>query len=162
MVRKIEKEDCVFISKITTVSWNETYRGIVPNEFLDELFVNEEDRINRLINKYEEIKDNYLVLDIESKVVGFVKYGTSNEYENYGEIYALYILKEYQGYGYGRLLVNEAVKNIKKMGYKKMIIFCLDGNKTNDFYKHIGGICKGKRNFKLLNLPENVYFFEDI
>lgn len=162
MIRKIEIFDLASIQKITTVSWNETYRGIVPNEFLDELFINEEDRINKLTNKYEEIKDNYLVLDIESNVVGFVKYGKSNEYENYGEIYALYILKEYQGYGYGKLLVNEAIKNIKDMGYNKMIISCLEGNKANDFYKHIGGICKEKRIFKLLNLPENVYFFENI
>ena len=48
------------------------------------------------------------------------------------------------------------------MGYNKMIIGCLEGNPSNEFYKHIGGKFIKKRVFEKLNLPENVYYFDKI
>ena len=42
----------------------------------------------------------------------------------------------------------------------KMLIGCLVGNPTNDFYKHIGGIFIKQRILKKLQLPENVYYYE--
>ena len=48
------------------------------------------------------------------------------------------------------------------MKYEKMIIGCLQGNPSNEFYKHIGGKLIKTRIFKKLNLLENVYLFEKI
>lgn len=48
------------------------------------------------------------------------------------------------------------------MGYEKMLIGCLEGNESNDFYKHIGGEFIKKRVFEKLNLLENVYYFDRI
>lgn len=46
----------------------------------------------------------------------------------------------------------------------KMIIGCLDGNPSNEYYKHIGGKFVKIRTFKLPNqeLPENVYYYDSI
>lgn len=43
-----------------------------------------------------------------------------------------------------------------------MLIGCLQGNPSNEFYKHIGGKFIKTRVFQKLNLIENVYFFENI
>ena len=43
-----------------------------------------------------------------------------------------------------------------------MIIGCLDGNKSNEFYKHIGGKYIKQRMFERLGMLENVYLFEEI
>lgn len=48
------------------------------------------------------------------------------------------------------------------MGYDKMIIGCLVGNPSDDFYKHMGGKLIKTRIFEKLQLPENVYYFEKI
>lgn len=62
------------------------------------------------------------------------------EYNNCGEIFALYVLKEYKSNGYGKKLVEVATKELKEMGFDKMKIACLKGNPSNEFYKHIGGV----------------------
>ena len=39
-IRKKERKDCAGIARVITVAWNETYRGIVSDEFLDSLYEN--------------------------------------------------------------------------------------------------------------------------
>ena len=48
------------------------------------------------------------------------------------------------------------------MGCNKMVIGCLKGNPSNEFYKHIGGKLVKERIFEKLQLPENVYYFDNI
>ena len=54
------------------------------------------------------------------------------------------------------------VEILKSMGFTKMIVGCLADNPTNDFYKHMGGKLIKQRVFEKLQLPENVYLFEEI
>lgn len=166
VIRKKNKEDCVHVQKIITKSWQDTYKGIVNDDFLNLLSENEGERIIASQNSFDENNNQELVLEIDKEIVGFVKYGESNDdnYKDYGEINALYILNQFKGFGYGRLLVQEAVKKLVLNGFDKMIIGCLDGNPSNDFYKHLGGkldttraITRGDQ-----NLIENVYVFEGI
>ena len=161
LIRKATEEDCKFIARITTISWNETYKGIVPEWFLKELKENEEKRIKTMTNNFNENK-KYLLLEVDNEVVGFVKYNKSNDkdYDNCGEIIALYIIKKYHGNGYGKKLVDEAVRELKNMKCDKMLISCLKENPTNEFYKHIGGKYIKDSEFKKLNLLENVYYFD--
>jgi len=163
-IRKRELSDCKDIARVVTISWNETYKGIVPDWFLEELKRNEDERAKNSIEKFDKNNNNQLVLEVDGKVVGFANFGKSDdkEYENCGEIFALYIIGEYKGKGYGRKLVNEAINELKKLGYNKMIIACLKGNPTNEFYKHIGGVYVKDGLYKRLSLAENVYYFENI
>lgn len=166
VIRKKNKEDCIYVQKIITKSWQDTYKGIVNDDFLNLLSENEEERIIASQNSFDENNNQELVLEINKKIVGFVKYGKANDdnYKGYGEINALYILNQFKGHGYGKLLVQEAVKKLILNGFDKMIIGCLDGNPSNDFYKHLGGkldtirtITRGDQ-----DLVENVYVFEGI
>ena len=67
-----------------------------------------------------------------------------------------------EGYAVKPIDTDKFLVILKKMGFDKMIIACLVGNPTNEFYKHIGGKLIKKRIFKKLNLLENVYYFESI
>lgn len=40
-IRKMERKDCMAVSHVVTIAWNETYRGIVSDEFLENLVINE-------------------------------------------------------------------------------------------------------------------------
>ncbi len=42
----------------------------------------------------------------------------------------------------------------------KMIIACLKGNSSNDFYKHLRGKYIKDAIYKRLNLPENIYYLD--
>lgn len=163
-IRKMKRSDCADVTHVVTVAWNETYRGIVDDSILDDLYKNEDERTNRSISRFDDNNNHSFVLEVNDKIVGFINVGSADDEEflNCGEIYALYIISEYKGQGYGRKLISEGINELKNMGYNKMIISCLQGNKTNDFYKHIGGKLIKTRIFKKLQLPENVYYFENI
>ena len=162
LIRRRKREDCKSIANIVTISWNETYKGIVPEWFLDELKNNEEKRAKKSYDEFDKINNNQLVLEVDNKVVGFVNYGITEdeEYQNCGEIFALYIIAKYKGNGFGRKLVEEVKKEFKLQSINKMIIACLKGNPSNEFYKHIGGLYVKDRIYKRLNLPENVYYYD--
>ena len=163
-IRKREQKDCFEIAHVVTVAWNETYKGIVPEWFLEKLCLNEKDRAEKTYDEFDINNNNQYVLEVDNEIVGFVNYGRSDdeEFENCGEIFALYVIKKYHGYGFGRKLVEKAKEDIKSFGCDKMIIGCLKGNKSNEFYKHIGGKYIKDGVFKRLNLPENIYYFENI
>ena len=162
VIRRMKREDSKAYAHVVTVSWNETYKGIVPDEELQRLKNNEEERANKIYEIFDD-KSNYnLVLEVDNEVVGFVRYGKAedNDFENCGEIIAFYIINKYHGYGFGRKLFENAVEELKKQGFDKMIIACLKGNKTNEFYKHMGGKYIKDGVYKRLNLPENIYYFD--
>lgn len=164
IIRKRNKEDIKSITHIVTVTWNETYKGIVPDWFLEELKKNEAERAKKAYNEFDSNNNNQFVLEVDNEVVGFVNFGSSNDkdYQDCGEIIALYIISKYKGNGFGRKLVEEAKKELKKQGYNKMIIACLKGNPSNEFYKHIGGVYVKDVLYERLQLPENIYYYDNL
>ena len=164
VIRKKQREDCSAVAHVVTVAWNETYKGIVPGEFLNHLYLNEKERATNSYNKFNEKDNHQYILEVDNKVVGFVNVGSSDEtdYYNCGEIYAVYIINGYKGNGYGKKLIETGIAELKQMGYDKMIIGCLVGNPSNKFYEHIGGKYIKQRIFEKLQLPENAYYYEKI
>ena len=158
LIRRRTKEDCKGIAYVVTVAWNETYKGIVPDWFLEELKNNEEERAKKSYNEFDDNDNNQFVLEVDNEIVGFVNFGITSdeEYQNCGEIFALYIISKYKGNGFGRKLVEAAKNELKTMGYNKMIIACLKGNPSNEFYKHIGGVYVKDGLYKRLQLKENI------
>lgn len=48
-IRKMKKSDCFSVARIVTTAWNETYRGIVNDDFLENLYLKDQERANNLI-----------------------------------------------------------------------------------------------------------------
>ncbi len=61
-------------------------------------------------------------------------------------------------------MFNRAKEELKKMGFKDMIIYCLKDNPTTEFYIHMGGqfIYEKERNIGGNDLIENVYYYEKL
>lgn len=164
IIRKMKKSDCSFVTHVITVAWNETYRGIVSDKILDNMYLNEDERTNKAYNRFNEKDNHQFVLEVNKMIVGYMNVGPTDdaEYNNCGEVHAIYIINNYKGKGYGRRMIEVGIAELKKMGFDKMIIGCLVNNSSNEFYKHIGGIYIKQRMFKKLGLLENVYYFENI
>lgn len=162
IIRRRTKEDISGIQKVVTTSWNETYKGIVPDWFLEELKENEDERIKNVYDSFDENDNNQFVLIVDNEVVGFVNFGKTSdeEYQDCGEIFALYVISKYKGNGFGKKLVGTVKNELKKLGFNKMLIACLKGNPSNEFYKHIGGVYVKDGLYKRLQLKENVYYYE--
>ena len=65
---------------------------------------------------------------------------------------AIYVLKEYHGYGIGKELFKIAVNELKKMGFNKMQLECMEGNDTINFYKKYDGIVESQIDFPIKNV----------
>ncbi len=66
LIRRKEKEDCASVAHVVTVTWNETYQGIVNDDFLNDLYENEEQRANNSYNNFSEKDNHQLVLEVDN------------------------------------------------------------------------------------------------
>ena len=166
IIREKLFEDCASCERVYTLSWQQTYKGIIKDEFLNNLTNNEIDRIKRNQDNFYNDNDKRFVLEVDNKIVGVLSIGKSrnDKYSECGELKSVYILNDYKGKGYGKKLVQYAVKELMEEGYNNMVIGCISQNPSNEFYKHLGGIKKSERYFSRTGdeLVENIYYFENI
>jgi predicted acetyltransferase len=168
VVEDLNENNVEDYARVNSKAWKQSYKGIVEDDFLD------------LINRSEEIEkttenlknglsdgSRRFLLSVQNKYVGILRVRKTkyNNYSNCGELGALYLLDEAKGKGYGKVLFYKAINELKNMGYRNMIIGCLIGNPSNEFYKHMGGELVDKNPFKLPNgqeLEENIYLYKNI
>ena len=138
-IRRAVYSDAADIAKVHIDSWKTTYRGIVPDAYIDKLSF--DDRLNQW---EKALKAGQLVVVAENEegaVVGFANGGKERSgHPMYtGELYALYILKAYQRQGIGSLLVREVMKGLSREGLHSMLIWVLEDNPATFFYRYMGG-----------------------
>lgn len=149
-------------ARVNALSWKQSYNGIVNDDFLE--LMNTEEEIQKSISNlkdglYDDSKR--FLLKHNNKYVGILRV-RKTKYENYsqcGELGALYLLDSVKGKGYGKVLFEKAINELKNMGYDKMIIGCLSKNPSNEFYKHMGGKLV---NISPLTLPNNQELLENL
>ena len=158
MIRKAQINDAENIVKINIRGWKQTYKGIFPQQFLDNLKLTNE-TIQKCQNKIKE----YSVYIKDKQIVGFIRYGKNKKGYNdsYGEIYALYIDNNFKQKGIGKELVKYAINDLKN-NYTSILVSTLINNPANIFYQKIGGKLIGNSNFILEDKSylENLYEFK--
>ena len=135
---KAKVEDALAISIINAFTWKTRYTGIVSNSIINETMKN----VYQNANKYKEriIEDGqYIVAKVDGVVVGFSRFDKSEKYDGLGELYALYLLECFNGYGIGKMLFEKTKEQLQNMGYDKFVCNCLTKNPTMEFYAHMGG-----------------------
>lgn len=162
-IRKKELKDCEIWVDINIKGWNDNLKGIVSDKLLKFISDNRDSRIKKDIAEFEVNDWNY-VLEDNNKVIGILKIKQSNRkgYEDCGEVQVLYLHTDEKGKGYGKALINKAFNVLKEKGYKKVVIGCLVGNPSNNFYKHIGGKYIKQEPWDILDehYLENVYEYD--
>ena len=141
MIRTATVSDAPAIARVHVSSWLSTYRGLLPDDFLESLSAtNYTERWTRVIN---EAASKVVVADDGNDVVGFASGGRERAGEQgfEGEIYAIYVLDHAQRRGFGRELVRSMVDGLRELGHTNMIIWVLRDNRpARDFYERLGGI----------------------
>ncbi|TMU82248.1 GNAT family N-acetyltransferase [Bacillus sp. BHET2] len=130
--RKAVLKDALGLAHVHINSWRTTYKGIVSEEYLQSLSIEARER------KWVEILSDYHqthVCEMENgKIAGFVSFGKERSGEYEGELYAIYLLKEYQRKGIGKKLFEIATKELKNQGFNSMWIWVLKDNQSKHFY----------------------------
>lgn len=158
-IRKAIPEDALGVAIVNVYTWKTAYSGLIPDEIIDSRI----DRVIEIANRNRidiEAGNNFIVAKEDNTVIGFAWYGKSRneEFVDTGEIYALYVLSGFQGKGIGRDIFTLCIEELKKLGCNSVIINCLEGNNSIEFYKHMGGKVLGKRKDKI----QGLYITSDI
>lgn len=153
MIREATLEDAKDIAKIIFESWKVTYRGIISDEYLDNMSF--EERINKWKRMLSDERKSYTKVSIQDGVInGVIRFGNSEDMvENCtGEIYALYVDINKKRNGIGKSLF-ECAKNILKEKHKNVILWCAKENYPSiEFYKKMGGEIITERTIKIDNV----------
>lgn len=150
IIRNYKAEDAEGKGYVHYKSWQETYTGLMNQEYLSKMSV--EQRVD-FSKKYDN-SENTLIAETDGKVIGFACYNKcgDSDLENYGEVYAIYVLKEYHKKGIGKMLMDECVKRLSQ--YKGIVLWVLDSNKnTINFYEKYGFSFDGAKKEALLVTP---------
>ncbi|MEK3989983.1 MULTISPECIES: GNAT family N-acetyltransferase [Robertmurraya] len=137
-IRKAIPADAKGIAKVHVDSWRTTYKHIFPDDYLQSLtYESREELWNGVIpNGHVYVAENH-----QGEIVGFSSGGKerTGDYPGYeGELYAIYILQEYQGKGIGRQLVKPLIEQFKNEGMNSMTVFVLEENPSKHFYQSLG------------------------
>jgi ribosomal protein S18 acetylase RimI-like enzyme len=138
-IRKATLSDSKGIAKVHVESWKTTYANIVSDEYLKNLTYESREQIwiNSIPNGGVYVAENN-----QGEIVGFSSGGKerSGKYKGFdGELYAIYILKGYQGQGIGKALVQPIMDEIIGMGFNSMLVVVLKDNVSRIFYEALGG-----------------------
>lgn len=163
----LTEEDAYGIEYVAAHSWKETYMGLLPDEYLDNRIININNKVERRKEFIRTYNGKYIGAKDKDKVIGILAISTPQEekYKEYGHLGAIYVLKEYHGYGIGKELFKIAVNELKKMGFNKMQFECMEGNDTINFYKKYDGIVESQIDFPIKNfgiVKADIVLFEDL
>ncbi|HKL74532.1 MAG TPA: GNAT family N-acetyltransferase [Halanaerobiales bacterium] len=138
-IRKAKSSDVKGVTKVHVESWKTTYKDIFPKEFLESISYEKRHKLWETIlnNSGEEI---VYVIEVNNNIIGFLSAGPAREKNsNYDiEIYALYLLEEYQNKGYGQKLINNFFNFLKENDYNSVYVWVLKENSATEFYKKMG------------------------
>lgn len=141
IVRNVREEDIEQIVDLQIEGWQNAYRGIIDNNYLDNM-----DRKVKIEKRRKDYnKNGFIVAERDSKIVGYSRFVNNTKFTIEVvffdcELLALYVKASIKGQGIGTLLFNEVKKRQKQDGKMHMILWCLkDNNKSRKFYEKMGG-----------------------
>ena len=109
IIRKAKPEEAEKIIDINIKVWKTTYKGLIPQEIIDKVQSKDEARIEKSKINIRE-KQNTIVAEVDGEIVGYQTFGQAHDKQfcNSGEIYASYILDDFQMLGLGRRMAQSA------------------------------------------------------
>jgi ribosomal protein S18 acetylase RimI-like enzyme len=163
-VRKGTVSDAPDIARVHVTAWKTTYRGIVPQPFLDSLDV---------ASRTEDWKDwlsrekvHVYVAEDDTELCGFISGGALREpIEGFdAEVYAIYLLSSTKRRGAGRLLMQHLAETLRNSGFTQVALWVLAENPSCGFYEHLGGGRIAQKQIRIgdADLLEIAYGWRDI
>ncbi|MBE0669536.1 MAG: GNAT family N-acetyltransferase [Anaerolineales bacterium] len=166
-IRKADPKDAPEIATVHIAAWKEAYRGIVPDDFLENLSVQR--RTEQWVNSLSDVNHLYhhaLIAEVNGHIVGFSNFGFPQKEDDEfdGELYAIYLLKSAQKFGIGRALFVEAANSLMQMGSTSMLVWVLKDNPSRGFYEHLNGVYLREKMIEIggSELVEAAYGWRDL
>lgn len=145
IVRRAKPGDEEALAKVHIQSWQEAYKNIVPQAYLDSLSNELQVRIQNWSKTIVNPKRWLWVATEDDQIVGFALFGLPRDAnrDGYIELGAIYLLERFKELGIGFSLLKEGFNFMSALGYKKSYCWVLKGNPTIKFYERTGAKFSG-------------------
>ena len=170
-IREATPTDAPGIARVHVDAWRSSYAGVVPEEILSGLSYSERETLWDDILTSPDTDRRCFVAETrdaqDAKIVGFASAGQeSDDHEGYeGEIYAIYLLEDFQRIGLGRRLFQSAAKRLLDDGIKSMLLWVFEENhRARRFYESLGGELVARKDVTIggAEVVEIAYGWKDI
>lgn len=167
-IRPATVNDAASIARIHVESWRTTYAGMLPDDLLLGLRSGEPEsrRWRQVLGRFRRNHEVVVADTPKDGVVGFASGGPSRDrLLNFdGEIYALYLLDDYQNAGLGKALFAEMSARLKDTRGPSMIVWALGTNPARFFYEAMGGRLVARRPSRVggTDVEELAYGWDDV
>ena len=137
-IRTATSGDASGIARVQVVTWQQTYRGILPDSFLDGLDVERSAESWRSV-----VADRRRVTHVVDSmgIVGFCTCGPSRGDPSgfRGEVEAIYVHPAEQGQGHGTALVHAAMDWLAAKRLTPVLVWALEANtRAHGLYQSLG------------------------
>lgn len=166
-IRRATAQDAPAIARVRIDSWRTTYRGLIPDAYLDGMRVDDSTEIwNRVLTAGANTTSVF-VAESDGEVIGFAAGNMLGEprYDLNAELSAVYVRPEYQRAGVGRRLVGAVALAQRAHGASGLIVWVIAENKgARAFYERLGATLLVEQPFEWdgMALTEAGYGFRDI
>jgi GNAT superfamily N-acetyltransferase len=139
VIRRAVSSDGSQIGLVHVRSWQATYRGLLPQPFLDGLDAAKRGEYwKQYLSEAARPGETVLVAEEDGMVVGFASVGPSRDEDanETGEVRAIYLLADRWGRGIGWALMDTALNTLCQAGYTQATLWVLDTNaRARQFYE---------------------------
>ena len=144
--RKANPGDAVLLATLRQRVWEETYRGIYPDEKIDGYDIAA--YAGRDASRMEDSAQRYYLAFDGETCVGYFSYGPYN-YGTYKDfdlcLNSLYFLKSHQRRGLGYRVLDQIQKYAREQGMDKFFCGCsIHNGPARAFYEKMGGLLAGE------------------
>ena len=166
-LRRAMAGDAPAIARVRIESWRTTYRGIIPDGYLDGMQIDASTAIWERVLAAGPSTTSVFVAERAGEVVGFAS-GAMLAEAKFGidaELVAIYLRREFQHVGLGRRLVGAVVEAQGAYGATGLLTWVIAGNKAaRSFYERLGGELLVEQPFQWdgMDLVEAGYGWRDL
>jgi len=144
LVRDARPDDALAVATAHVASWRAAYRGILPDDYLDRLAV--EDRLGWWVERLGAGRDSrhhiVVVEDGAGRIVGFGSAGPEASGEP--EVWQVYLEPDAWGRGHGRTVLDELVRRLGADGHTDAVLWVAPGNdRARRMYERAGWVADG-------------------
>lgn len=128
-------DDRMEISHIYEESWKFAYKGIIPQDYLNSI------PKGRWASSLDNQDRKTLICVDNCRIIGTSSFCKSRfeQFQDWGEVISIYLLPDHIGKGYGKILMEAVLSELKMQGYKNVFLWVLEENiRARHFYEQFG------------------------
>ena len=141
-IRKAVPEDAGAFTDCGISCWQSAYKGIVPDEFLSHMSATRAQRVEKHVQDLTNPGNCvYYCVMYDERMVGLliINKSRNDDAPDIGEIWAIYLVEEFCGKGYGKELLDFQIGELKGLGCKEIYLWVFEENlRARRFYEKHG------------------------